>query len=56
MNEAGQDQRKRSRRDDYPEADSLNKRSNADFTQGLHRETCSNQLERDGQADYAKVF
>lgn len=56
MNPATADQRERSQRDKEPEKDSLKKRTNADFPKSFHGEPRSNQVERDGQANNAKML
>ena len=56
MNPTAADQGQRSRRDEYPEKYSLQKRPNPDFAESLHGEPGSNQEERDGQADDAQML
>ena len=56
VNPAPEDKRKRSHRDEKPEKDPLKERSNANFAESLHGEPCSNQVERDGQANNAKML
>ena len=56
MNPPAADERKRSHRDEEPEKDPLNKRSNANFAEGLHGEPRSDQVERDSQTDNAKML
>ena len=41
---------------EYPEKYSLQKRSNSDFAESLHGEPHSNQAERNGQTDSAKMI
>ena len=56
VNPATEDKGKRSHRDEKPEKDSLKERSNAHFAESPHGEPCSNQVERDGQANNAKML
>jgi len=56
VNPTSEDKGKRSDRDEEPEKNSLKEWSNADLAEGLHRESGSNQVERDGQADASKML
>src|ERR1039458_7027951 len=56
VNPAAKDERKRSQRDEEPEKSPLKERSNANFAESPHGEPSSNQVERDSQADNAKML
>lgn len=56
VNPAPEDKRKRSHRDEKPEKDTLEERASTHFAESLHGEPCSNQVERDGQANNAKML
>ena len=56
MDESSQDQRKRSHRDEKPEKDILEERASTHFVESLHGGPCSNQVERDSQANNAKML
>ena len=56
VNPATEDKGKRSHRDEKPEKDTLEERASTHFAESLHGEPCSNQVERDGQANNAKML
>ena len=56
VNPAPEDKRKRSHRDEKPEKDILEERASTHFVESLHGGPCSNQVERDSQANNAKML
>jgi len=56
VNPAAENEGKRSHCDEEPEKDTLKQRSNANFAESLHGKPRPNQIERDSQADNAKLL